>query len=330
MHQSVGRRSFLRASGAAAAAAAAGVLIELPAQSVRAAAPAESSSSSPTAIDFTRSFLHCAPNKSGIWVRVQMECLCTLIDRSSGKSDQFALGVVAKTGVTKDPKTGGLAPGYDYWLIFSKDKVYTRRTHASAYGRNPTTLTEAEFGPFGWHLEPIAGTPLTSIDEMRSALKGWRRIVARSEFASADGARIYRIDYPVKWMDVGVERAQYRVETGPIVLLDPDRVKVGAAPAIEDFQWAYMDFHAADSVRCLLDRPTPILSEATFFPPKEDKRESRPNPALTDEQAQAIEKRLFADWQPPIPVDAMRELFSTDHYSGMVERKATNSLQLIA
>jgi hypothetical protein len=165
---------------------------------------------------------------------------------------------------------------------------------------------------------------------MRSALHAWKRVVARTEFASADGKSAYRIDYPVKWMDVGVERSQYRVETGPVVLLDPDKVKVGAAPALEDFQWAYLDFHGTDSVRCLLDRPTPILSEATFFPPNEDKRENRPNPALTAEQAKAIENRLFADWQPPIPVDAMRELFSTDHYSGMVERKATNSLQLIA
>ena len=324
MHGSVGRRSFLRASGAAAAA---GLLINLPEQLV---SGAETSGASGTATDFVRSFLHCAPNKSGIWVRVQMECFCTLIDRASGKSDEFALGVVAKTGLTKDPKTGGLTPGYDYWLIFSKDKVYTRRTHASAYGRNPTTLTEAEFGPFGWHLEPVPATPLTAIDEMRSALKAWKRIVARTEFPSADGKLAYRIDYPVKWMDVGVEKPQYRVETGPVVLLDPDKTKVGTAPALEDFQWAYLDFHSPDSVRCLLDRPTPILSEATFFPPKEDKRESRPNPALTAEQAQAIEKRLFAEWQPPIPVDAMRELFSTDHYSDMVERKAKNTLQLIS
>ena len=330
MDRSVGRRSFLRAGGAAAAA---GLLINLPAGlAARAAAAAETPG---TATDFARSFLHCAPNTSGIWVRIQMECFCTLIDRASGKSDEFALGVVAKTGVTKDPKTSGLTPGYDYWLIFSKDKVYTRRTHASAYGRNPTTLSEADFGPFGWHLEPVAATPLTAIDEMRSALKEWKRVVARTEFTSSDGARTYRIDYPVKWMDVGVEKTQYRVETGPVVLLDPDKVKVGAAPAMEDFQWAYLDFHGLDSVRCLLDRPTPILSEATFFPPKEDKRESRANPALTAEQAQAIEKRLFGgdgdgDWKPPIPADAMRELFSTDHYSGAVERKATNTLQLIS
>jgi hypothetical protein len=330
MHGSVGRRGFLRAGGAAAAvAAAAGLLINVPGH-VAAAETADAPEASGSAIDFTRSFLHCAPHKSGIWVRIQMECFCTLIDRASGKSDEFALGVVAKTGATKDPKTSGLTPGYDYWLIFSRDKVYTRRTHASSYGRNPTTLTEAEFGPFGWHLERVPATPLKTIDEMRSTLKGWKRVVARTEFASADGARTCRIDYPVKWMDVGIEKSQYRVETGPIVLLDPERIKVGTPPAIEDFQWAYLDFHGPDSVRCLLDRPTPLLSEATFFPPKEDKRESRPNPALTAEQAQAIEKRLFADWQTPIPVDAMRELFSTDHYSDAVERKATNSLRVIA
>jgi hypothetical protein len=130
-------------------------------------------------------------------------------------------------------------------------------------------------------------------------------------------------------MDCGVEKSQYRVETGPVVLLDPEKNKPGAPAVLEDFQWAYLDFHGPETVRCLLDRPTQLLSEATFFPPKEDKRESRPNPALTAAQAEAIDKRLYGDWQSPVPPEALRELLSTDHYSAAEERKAVNTLHVI-
>jgi hypothetical protein len=273
--------------------------------------------------------MHCAPNKAGIWVRIQMECFCRLIDRASGKSDEFALGVVAKTGLTKDPKSpGALTPGYDYWLIFSKDTVYTRRTHASVYLRNPTTLNEAEFGKFGWKLVSSSGTKLSDVAAIKTALESGKRLIARSEFASANGARSYQVEYPVKWADCGVDKKQYRVETGPVVLLDPERAMQGKSPVPEDFQWAYVDFRQADSVRLLLDRPTPILSEAGFFPPKEDKRESRPNPPLTAEQVALLQKCVGADGAP-IPPKGMRELFSTDHYSDAAERKSINTLYAI-
>jgi hypothetical protein len=320
MLDSMRRRSFLKR------AAAAGLLATQVPAALAVAASTDGSDSGGAVTDFARSFLYCSPNKSGIWVRIQMECHCRLIDKASGKTDEFALGVVAKTGLTKDPKSGGITPGYDYWLIFGKDKLYTRRTHATVYCANPTTLTEADFGKFGWRLQPAPATPLREAADVKQAVESYKRLVARTEFPSADGARSYVIDYPVKWVDCGVERKTYRVETGPLVLLDPDHVKVGQPPALEDFRWAHVDFHDADQVRLLLDRPTPILSEAAFFPPTEDKREVRPNPPMTAEQVKIIEDRLFGDWAAPIPQAAMRELFSTDHYSDMAEKKVTNSL----
>ena len=225
MIPSIGRRSFLR-YGAVAAGATVVQFSQLacagePSAGTEAVALASSSSplSSPAGAvhDFSRSFLHCAPNKSGIWVRIQMECFCRLVDRASGRSDEYALGVVAKTGAQKDPKTGVRGPGYDYWLIFSKDRVYTRRTHASVYGRNPTELTEAEFGKFGWHLEPVSATRLKSPDDIRQALQSWKRLVARTEFSNADGSRAYVVEYPVKWADCGEEPIVIAVPKGTTI-----------------------------------------------------------------------------------------------------------------
>ena len=47
------------------------------------------------AIDFPRSFLYCVPHDAGIWVRIQLECLGRLVDHATGKSDEYALGVLA-------------------------------------------------------------------------------------------------------------------------------------------------------------------------------------------------------------------------------------------
>jgi hypothetical protein len=320
----VGRRSFL-------GSAVLGLIATQVPRSLLAADPTMPQAGGPnqTSLDFSRSYMYCAPTKTGIWVRIRIECFCRLVDAATGNADEFALGVVAKTGLGMNPKTGKRDPGYDYWLIFSKDKVYTRRTHATVYCRNPTTLEIKEFGDAGWHLEPVSSTQLQTAADVKKALVSGRQIVAKTEFRSSDGARSYIIEYPVKWADCGTQRESYRVETGPVVLLDPDSMTIGKPPAIEDFQWAYFDFHSSDEVRCLLDRPTPILSEATFFPPNEDKREARQNPSLTKEQELAIENRLFQGWDMPLSPEAMRELFSTDHYSDAADRKAINSLYSI-
>jgi hypothetical protein len=286
----------------------------------------QADNSAGTSLDFSQSYMYCAPSTTGIWVRIRIECFCRLIDVATGNADEFALAVVAKTGLTKNPANGKLFPGYDYWLIFSKDTVYTRRTHATVYCRNPTTLKKSDFGEAGWHLVPVPSSELQTTADIKEALTSGKQIVAKTEFRSADGARSYVIEYPVKWADCGTERSSFRVETGPVVLLDPENMVQGKAPTLDDFQWAYVDYHSNDEVRLLLDRPTPILSEATFFPPNEDKRETRQNPALTEEQKAAIENRLFQGWDMPISPEAMRELFSTDHYSDAVDRKALNTL----
>src|SRR5687767_11259998 len=108
MNQLTTRRSLLAASATAM---------------MTGAASADNGSES---IDFSRSFLYCEPTGAGIRVRIQMECLAEVVDRATGRSDEYVLGVVAKTGLTADAKTGRVAPGYDYTIIFSKTHVFTK------------------------------------------------------------------------------------------------------------------------------------------------------------------------------------------------------------
>jgi hypothetical protein len=301
------RRCFLTASGAALLGRSGGLL--------EAAEPGSPDLNAVEAIDFPRSFLYCSPTGSGIWVRVQIECCGYLTDLASNESNEYIMGVVAKTGLSPMGNTGEIAPGYDYWIIFSKTHVFTKRSHSSAYLNNPTVLEHKDFGKADWRLQRVSAEPLRSPADIRRALEAWRRMAAKTVFTSADGARQFTVEYPVKWADYSLKSDGYRVETGPVFLLDADKLEVGVAPRFDDFQWAYLDFHDFDRARCLVEQPTSVLADATFTPPAEHGRENRENPALTEDQVKEIHDALNSGDRVKVPRETVRQLLSTDHYS---------------
>lgn len=281
-----------------------------------------SSPTKTTATDFSRSYCHYTPTNRKIWVRIQIECRCEVFDRSSGQSDEYFLTVRTQTGLRTRPPSDHLDPGYDFWMIFSKRHVVIRRVHTSSHNLNPSRPGVDQFYSSGWHLQPCPARLLRTGEEIREALEAWRPLVARSEFVSTDPSRGYAIEYPVKWADGNPDNS-FRVETGPVVLLDPEQVKVGQSLEFDDFQWAYLDYRSLDQVRCFLEKPTSILSGATYQPVK---RNPRRNPALTAEQVDRIKNRLFTGWDPPIAEKQLRKLFQTDHYSAVAHLPMTTTL----
>src|SRR4029079_1419751 len=111
-----------------------------------------------------------------------------------------------------------------------KDHVFTKRSNSSAYLNNPTVLTLDQFGEAKWHLQQVPVEPIKAAGAMRSALEQWRELTARTTFTSDDGARQFTIEYPVKWADFHLDSTGFRVETGPIFLLNPNDVRVGSPP----------------------------------------------------------------------------------------------------
>ena len=260
------------------------------------------------AIDFSRSFCYYDADHGQLWVRVNVECRCEVFDRSTGASDEYLLSVRTQTGLRTDPLSDVADPGYDFWFIFSKRHVYIRRTLASSYGDSSSRVPIERFAPSpGWHVHRAPATPLTSGAELRDALRSWHSVVARSEFLAADGVHGYRIEYPVKWAD-GNPDGSFRVETGPVVLLDPESARVGTIPKLDDFQWAYLDYRSKESTKIFLERPTPVLAGTLWAEPQIR------NPNLTPEQRTAIEDRLFKGWKPPIPMEALKKVFEKNHY----------------
>jgi hypothetical protein len=208
-------------------------------------------------IDFSRSYCYYVPVGHTIWVRIQAECRCEVFDRSTGASDEYVLGIRVQTGLRTNPPDDSLDPGYDFWMIFSKKHIFIRRSHTSAQTNNPTKVpVDERFIETGWHFRSTPGRRLTSAAEVLDALKRGLRITARTEFESGDPNRGYRIEYPVRWADGDPVKDAFRVETGPVLLMDPDANRPGLVPEFDDFRWTYLDYHNFDEVRCIQERPT--------------------------------------------------------------------------
>ena len=284
-------------------------------------------SGSTSVIDFARSFCHYVPRGRDFMVRIQIECRCEVFDRASGASDEYMLGVRTQTGLRTDPPSDVLDPGYDFWMIFGKNEVLIRRVHASAHNRHPTQVPVDYFGSAGWRLSRAAAEPLETPADASKAVKAFRPIVARSEFSVADGSRGYAIEYPVKWADGTDEGAFLRVETGPVLMLDPERARVGVRLGLDDFQWSYLDYRDFDRVRCFIEQPTSILYGAAFRgEAPHGQTGGRRSPAISASEVAQIEAHVFSGWSPPVPVDTLRRLFETDHYSRVEHRPAKTRL----
>lgn len=271
------------------------------------------------AIDFSRSFCFHDYREGKVWVRVNIECRCEILDHSTGASDEYLLSVRTQTGLRTDPHSDLQDPGYDFWYIFSKSYVYIRRTLASSYGdfssRQPTKNLQSP----GWHIHRAPATSLTSGAELRDALRSCHPVVARTEFLADDGVHGCKVEYPIKWAD-GNPDGSFRVETGPVLLLDPAHARVGTSPDLSDFQWAYLDYCSTHSTKVFLERPTPVIS-GTMWADGPIQR-----PVLSPDQRTVIENRLFTGWEPPIPVDTLKRVFERDHYSTAERREMKTEL----
>lgn len=311
-----GRRTFL----AGAAGAASATFLN---RQQGTAAPSPEAETTTQAIDFNQSYGHYFGKESNVWVRVQLECRCEIFDRAKEQSEEYLLSVRTQTGLRTDPLSDIRDPGYDFWFIFSDRFVYIRRELASSYGNSSSRVPFEKFNNCGWHLHRAPAVELTDGVMIREALREWKPVVARTVFTSSDGMRGFSIEYPVKWADGNTDNS-FRVETGPVVLLDPERVEIGKSPELDDFQWAYLDYRSLDKTKVFLEQPTPVLSGTHW------QYGGFRNQQLTPEQRESIEQRLYSGWEPPIGVDDLKTVFMRNHYSTADQRTATTQLYSFA
>ena len=280
------------------------------------------------AIDFPSSYLYCSLDEFR-HLGARSDGMPRLPDRlASGETNEYVMGVMAKTGLAPVAGTGKIAPGYDYWIIFSKTHVFTKRSHSSAYLNNPTVLEHKDFGEANWRFHRASAKPLRSAADDPQCDR---------ELAADDGEnsvhqrrRCTAIQHRVSGQMGGLlaeGRKAFAWKLARCSCLNSDKSASDRRPQFEDFQWAHFDYHTFDRVRCLLEQPTSILADATFTPPAEHGRENRDDRGVDGRPSEG-NRGCAPFWKITFRCHAksLDSLLSTDHYSRANEVSVTNEL----
>lgn len=203
-------------------------------------------------------------------VRINLECRCEILDRSTGRAHAYALAASCKTERVGADRDCWLLPNADFCAVSSKDefmmiKSWARNGLVSL--KDPTAQgvpVERQSGRSceAWHqhklqLHAAHGRALSSIDEVIAAIQGDRPIVSRTEYDDGD----YRvtIEHPVKTINYSEVENVFQTDTGPILLPDLTRERLERGALLVDcFDLAYSAFNSAGWAEFILNVPTPV------------------------------------------------------------------------
>lgn len=203
-------------------------------------------------------------------VRINMECRCELIDRRSKQSHVFVLSASCKTERVGADRDCWLKPNADFCLAASEEEFLVFKSwarnglvvakHPNAHGtpqERQSGLCREAWTDFGFQVRPAQGQPLKSIDDIITAIRGDRPLVAHSEYDDGD----YRVilDHPVKTVNYSEREHVYQTDTGPILLpdLSPDRLRQSER-LIDCFDLAYSAFNSAGWAEFIVNVPTQV------------------------------------------------------------------------
>ena len=244
------RRMFLTSISASLAAGAGAI-----------SAAADDPSSEKACLDYGLSFI-CNKGPANA-VRFWIESRTTVIDEPAGTSHVFYQCGSCKSENTCAEESLFPEDNYDFlpilggreWLVFRRPCRISE-----AYRRVQPELTE----PGSWG-EPILKlrygrgvSELESFEEIRDATAEGRPIVAQTELRNEQIGLKAVIEYPVKTMNVSLDKSMYQVDTGPIAY--PDLAKRSERP-IECLSLAFVAFNAPDFADFVIEQPTPIVQD---------------------------------------------------------------------
>ena len=113
-----------------------------------------------------------------------------------------------------------------------------------------------EFGTVARHY--AEAEELENDAQVVEATGAFRPIVARTEVSSADGKTRAVIEYPVRTMNVQLERKRIQVDTGPLIYPDLD---AAAGSEIEKLHLAFVCFNVDDVAEFIVRGPTPVVRD---------------------------------------------------------------------
>lgn len=205
--------------------------------------------------------------------RIQLDCRCSVTEKSSGWSDTYVLGASCKTervGVEQDVWT---EPNSDFIPIYSDRGFLNLKTYAQTgidvdlYPTGSGGQTDRQsglraevFDDSRIDVVECDGEVLTSAAAIVEATLKNQPLNARTEIETDRYCAV--IEYPVKTMNANERDDIYQTDTGPIILPDfasePDEM-------LQRLELAFAAFNCAKWIEMLVRVPTQVNEDVNVY-----------------------------------------------------------------
>jgi hypothetical protein len=217
--------------------------------------------------DFSKSFLRFTSNRIHNTARLQLDALCALTDKATGRSTRYALTAPCIAENMYQPKDLIQAPTCEFRMIASEDeyrmiKNYpTHELDADMARRKDDTHTTfdgsraqlTELAIFVNETEAVC--EVRSFEQFQNAFLGNQSFVGVTELQNPDGSLSARMEYPVRTSNILQPKHLWQVDAGPVLYPDfTRRVKL----SVEWFARAYIVFNDFSWAEIVIHQPAPV------------------------------------------------------------------------
>ena len=190
--------------------------------------------------------------------RILLDARCVLTDAASGQSDEFFLIAPCRTEWCHQEENLFQVPSAEYQEIWSRDRhlsVGRRLTHDGELPRSDPVKPRFTFLEFTVRKHPET-TVLKSDEDVVQATMQHLPLVVQTEIWSEDERMRALIEYPIKTINVQLERKRFQVDTGPVLV--PDFTSQ-AEHWIDWFSLAHVAYNTFDRTEFIVRQPTPVV-----------------------------------------------------------------------
>jgi hypothetical protein len=205
--------------------------------------------------------------------RIPLDCRCKILEKNTGNTYEFVLGVNCKTervGVKQDIWT---EPNADFVPVCSNTqfmalKAYDKTDkgvmlYPPSLGSQPERQiidVEETFDSLRIDLAYTSGEVLETPDTIVKAVLAYQRLNARTQLETDRYMAV--LDYPVKTINANERDMVYQPDTGPVLLPDLSRVP---DDLIGGMELAFAAFNTSSWIEFLVRVPTPVARDILVY-----------------------------------------------------------------
>jgi len=209
-------------------------------------------------LDYGRSFI-CNTAEFNA-VRFWLESRTLILDEVTGSSVDYYQCGSCKSENTFGEQDLFYRDNYDFLPILGDGRwlIFRRTVRLSDRYRSVAPVEDLWGTPILKLRQASQAKILASWDEIRAATAEAIPLVAQTEIFNPETRLRAILEYPVKTMNISLDKKMYQVDTGPLALPD---LSQRYDPQIECLKLAYVAFNTADFADFVVEQPTAVSAD---------------------------------------------------------------------